>query len=95
MKESYLLEAGTIISFLMGIIGFFIVRLLNDVKRVIQDTGKNKGRIELVARQQENDIKRIEERTQLELENLTKNVSLLTDNVNALCTMLAQKGIQK
>jgi len=95
MKESYLLEAGTIISFLMGIIGFFIVRLLNDVKRVIQDTGKNKGRIELVARQQENDIKRIEERTQLELENLTKNVSLLTENVNALCTMLAQKGIQK
>ena len=95
MSETYLLEAGTIISFLIGIIGFFIVRLLNDVKRVILDTGKNKGRIELVARQQENDIKRIEERTQLELENLTKNVSLLTENVNALCTMLAQKGIQK
>tara|TARA_R110001632_G_scaffold173702_1_gene293150 strand:+ start:870 stop:1157 length:288 start_codon:yes stop_codon:yes gene_type:complete len=95
MSETYLLEAGTIISFLIGIIGFFIVRLLNDVKRVILDTGKNKGRIELVARQQENDIKRIEERTQLELTNLTKNVSLLTENVNALCTMLAQKGIQK
>lgn len=95
MSDTYLLEAGTIISFLIGIIGFFIVRLLNDVKRVILDTGKNKGRIELVARQQENDIKRIEERTQLELTNLTKNVSLLTENVNALCTMLAQKGIQK
>tara|TARA_R110000744_G_scaffold97622_2_gene188621 strand:+ start:2181 stop:2468 length:288 start_codon:yes stop_codon:yes gene_type:complete len=95
MAGNYLVEAGTIISFLIGIIGFFIIRLLNDVKMVIQDTGKNKGRIELVARQQENDIKRIEERTQLELENLTRNVSLLTENVNALCTMLAKKGIEK
>ena len=90
-----LIPAGTIIALLIGIIGFFIARVLNDVKKVIEETGKNKGRIDLVARQQENDIKRIEERTQIELNNLTKNVCTLSENVNNLVVILADNGLKK
>ena len=95
MEENMLIPAGTIIALLIGIIGFFIARVLNDVKKVIEETGKNKGRIDLVARQQENDIKRIEERTQIELNNLTKNVCTLSENVNNLVVILADNGLKK
>ena len=95
MEENMLIPAGTIIALLIGIIGFFIARVLNDVKKVIEETGKNKGRIDLVARQQENDIKRIEERTQIELNNLTKNVCTLSENVNILVVILADNGLKK
>ena len=95
MEGNILIPAGTIIFLLMGIIGFFVSRVLNDVKQVMEETGKNKGRIDIVARQQENDIKRIEERTALELSTLTKNVNALSENVNTLCTILVENGIKK
>jgi hypothetical protein len=95
MEGSMLISAGTLITVLLGIVGFFIARVLNDVRQIKVDTGKNKGRIDLVAKQQENDIKRIEERTQLELCSLSKNVKNLTENVNDLVLILAENGVKK
>lgn len=86
--------SGTLLLLMLGTIGFFISRLISDVKRATIEVGKNKGKIELVQQQQINDIKRIEERTQLELATLTKNVSTLSDNVNALVMGLAKKNIK-
>lgn len=86
--------SGTMLLLMLGTIGFFISRLISDVKRATIEVGKNKGKIELVQQQQINDIKRIEERTQLELATLTKNVGVLSDNVNALVMGLAKKNIK-
>jgi len=95
MDETLLTTYSSIIGFMILIIGFFISRLITDLKKVVEDTGKNKGRIDLVAKQQENDIKRIEERTTLELCNLSKNVKSLNENVNSLVTLLAENGLKK
>jgi hypothetical protein len=79
----------------LGIFGFFIrtayldarkdIELLmeNDIKRS-EEVGKLKGKIELV--QQENQLKyqAIQELTQLEIKNLAKNVSELSDAVKQL-----------
>jgi hypothetical protein len=80
---------------ILGIFGFFIrtayldtrkdIELLleNDIKRS-EEVGKLKGKIELV--QQENQLKyqAIQELTQLEIKNLAKNVSELSDAVKQL-----------
>ena len=95
MEINIMTLAGVIITILLSIVGWFIGRLLHDVKDCISETGKNKGRIDLIAKQQENDIKRIEDSTQQELQVLTKNVSKLSDNVNDLVLLLAEKGIRK
>jgi len=95
MDETLLTTYSSIIGFMILIIGYFISRLITDLKKVVEDTGKNKGRIDLVAKQQENDIKRIEERTTLELCNLSKNVKNLTENVNSLVSLLAENGLKK
>ena len=95
MDETLLTTYSSIIGFMIIIIGFFISRLITDLKKVVEDTGKNKGRIDLVAKQQENDIKRIEERTTLELCNLSKNVKNLTENVNNLVSIIAENALKK
>jgi len=95
MDGTVLALSGSLMSILILVIGFFISRLINDLKKVVEDTGKNKGRIDLVAKQQENDIKRIEERTTLELCNLSKHVKSLNENVNSLVTLLAENGLKK
>lgn len=87
--------AGVIITLLLSIVGWFLSRLIHDVRECIAETGKNKGRIDLIAKQQENDIKRIEDSTQQELQTLTKNVCKLSDNVNDLVLLLAEKGISR
>jgi len=57
------------------------------------ESGKNKGKIELVQQQQQSDIKRIEERTQLELSNMSKSIKILSDNVNILCQAMNKHNI--
>ena len=86
--------SGTLLLLLLSAIGFFISRLVSDVKRTSIEVGKNKGKIELVQQQQMNDIKRIEERTRLELHTLTTNVGVLSDNVNELVIALAKKNLK-
>ncbi len=95
MEVSVMTLAGVIITILLSIVGWFLSRLIHDVRDCISETGKNKGRIDLLAKQQENDIKRIEDSTQLELQALTKNVCKLSDNVNDLVLLLAEKGIKR
>lgn len=86
--------SGSVIMILLSIISFFIAKLVNDIKACTRETGKNKGRIDLIAKQQENDVKRIEERTSLELRTLTQNVHELSENVNKLVMTMAKKGIE-
>lgn len=94
MEINVLTLSGIVMSILLGIIGFFTARLVNDVRRCTIETGKNKGRIDLIAQQQENDIRRIEQNTQLELQMLAKNVNQLSSSVQELVVILAQNGIK-
>lgn len=85
--------AGGVIVLLLAILGFFLARIVSDVKSNTSDIGKNKGRVELVELQHESEVKRIEQMTQLELKGLSDNVGELTKNVNTLVVALAKKGI--
>lgn len=87
--------SGTVVMLLLAIIGWFINRLIADVKKCIEDTGMNKGRIDLMAQQQENDIKRIEENTQNEIKLLAKNVDSLSTSVGNLVSIIAESGLKK
>jgi hypothetical protein len=92
-----------IASFLMvtmfGIIGFFFKRILtemkDDIKKNTEETGKNKGRIELVEQQQRADTKRIEEFTQIEIRVMSEKVGDLSDSVKMFVNALAKKGLGK
>lgn len=95
MEINTLTLASLVITVLLAIVGFFLTRLINDVKECILETGRNKGRIDLIAKQQENDVKRIEDATQCELQTLTKTVSNLSNSVQQLVVMLAENGIKK
>jgi len=76
--------AGTVILILFTIIGYFLRIIHNDAKKAVEETGKNKGRIELVEQQLNNDVKRIEQTTQLELRNLATTVQDLSISVKKL-----------
>lgn len=76
--------AGSIIMVLFAIIGYFLRVIHADVKFAVQETGKNKGRIELVEQQLNSDVKRIEQTTQLELRNLAQTVAKLSISVDQL-----------
>ena len=70
-----------ITSFIFGIFGYFLKIIHGDVRKNTEEQGKLKGKIELV--QQENQIKyqALQELTQLEIKNLAKNISELSDAV--------------
>lgn len=93
--EEFVLSAGSIIGLLLMIIGYFLNKLIHDIRKTQNECGKNKGRIELVEQQQINDIKRIEDRTQMQLSALTENVQKLSQNVNELVMILANNGIKR
>lgn len=75
---------GAFVLILFSVIGFFLKIVHSDVKRAVEESGKNKGRIELVEQQLTSDVKRIEQMTQLELRNLADQVGKLTSNVQML-----------
>lgn len=52
--------------------------------RSIEEIGKLKGKIEMAEKQQANDIVRIEQLTQLKLENISKEITDLTKIVQQL-----------
>jgi hypothetical protein len=70
-----------IASSIFAIFGYFLKMIHSDVRKNTEELGKLKGKIELV--QQENQIKyqALQELTQLEIKNLAKNVSELSDAV--------------
>lgn len=84
--------AGSAISLLLIIIGFFVSRLVSDIKSNSEKIGKNRGTIELVSQKQEQDIVRIERTTQLELKALTEQVGTLASSVQALVEIQIKKS---
>jgi hypothetical protein len=75
---------GGLIVVLFSILGYFLKVLHGDIKFAVSESGKNKGRIELVEQQLTSDVKRIEQTTQLELRNLAENVNKLSISVEKL-----------
>jgi hypothetical protein len=75
---------GGLIVVLFSILGYFLKVLHSDIKFAVSESGKNKGRIELVEQQLTSDVKRIEQTTQLELRNLAENVNKLSISVEKL-----------
>ncbi len=73
--------SGSMILLLIGVISYFLKMVHGDVKKALIETGKNKGNIELVQQQLNNDVKRIEQTTQLELRNLATTVNKLSVSV--------------
>ena len=84
--------SGILITLLLTVVGFFLARIVSDVRSSTLEIGKNKGAIELVAQKQASDIKRVEETTQLELRQLTEQVSGLASSVQALVTIQMNKN---
>jgi hypothetical protein len=93
--DSMLTIALFVAGAILTIFGFFLRTAYNDTRKDIEllltnqaksseEIGKLKGKIELV--QQENQLKyqAIQELTQLEIKNLAKHVSELSDAVKAL-----------
>ena len=76
--------SGAIIITLIATIGYFLRIIHSDTKKAIEEVGKNKGRIELVEQQLNNDVKRLEQTTQLELRNLADTVNKLSKSVEQL-----------
>jgi hypothetical protein len=85
---------------MIGIIAYFVRDILGQFKehRKSSDTqhldfskelGKLEGKIEMVEKQAINDITRIEQLTQLKLEQISKDVSDLTKAVQQLITQKA------
>lgn len=77
-----------IIGTVVAIIGYFLRIAHSDLKkvidaqsRVIEDQGKLKGKIELVEQESRLKYQAIQEQTQLEIKNLARNVSELSDAV--------------
>jgi hypothetical protein len=72
------------IATVLGIIGYFLRMVHTDVRKVVEDQGKLKGKIELVEQESRLKYQAIQEQTQIELKNLAKNVGDLTDTVRQL-----------
>lgn len=82
----FLAISEILIMLLIGIVGFFLKQTMNEVKKAIELSIKNSERIKLVEQQQRNDVKRIEETTQLEIRQLTHTIEQLSKNVDLLVT---------
>ena len=74
------------VSTVFAIIGYFLRMIHMDVRKVVEDQGKLKGKIELVEQESRLKYQAIQEQTQLELKNLAKNVGELADTVRQLIT---------
>jgi hypothetical protein len=68
----------------IAIIGYFLRIIHNDVRKNTEELGKLKGKIELVEQESRLKFETIQVQTQLEIKNLAKNVSELSDAVKQL-----------
>ena len=66
------------------ILGYFLKIIHNDVRKNTEELGKLKGKIELVEQESRLKFETIQVQTQLEIKNLAKNVSELSDAVKQL-----------
>lgn len=74
------------ITTVIAIIGYFLRMIHIDVRKVVEDQGKLKGKIELVEQESRLKYQAIQEQTQLELKNLARSVGDLTETVRELIT---------
>lgn len=74
------------ITTVIAIIGYFLRMIHLDVRKVVEDQGKLKGKIELVEQESRLKYQAIQEQTQLELKNLARSVGDLTETVRELIT---------
>jgi len=74
-----------ITTFIIGtatlIIGYFLKIVHGDVRKNTEEQGKLKGKIELVEQEARLKYQAIQEQTQLEIKNLARHVSELSDAV--------------
>lgn len=77
-----ILQYGLVVA--TTIIGYFLRIIHNDVRKNTEDLGKLKGKIELVEQESRLKYETIQVQTQLEIKNLAKNVSELSDAVKQL-----------
>lgn len=84
--------AGSIILLCFAVIGFFLSRLISDVKQNTENIGKNKGNIEILTKQQENDLKLFNEVTQLKFQRVTDDLALLTEQISKLTDILIKSN---
>jgi hypothetical protein len=68
----------------IAIVGYFLRIIHNDVRKNTEELGKLKGKIELVEQESRLKFETIQVQTQLEIKNLAKNVSELSDAVKQL-----------
>lgn len=80
-----------VFSVVFSIIGYFLKQVHGDLKKVREDlqkvvneNGKNRGRIELVEQESRLKLQRIEELTQTEIKHLAEQVTELTTQVRRL-----------
>ena len=74
------------ITTIFAVIGYFLRMIHMDVRKVVEDQGKLKGKIELVEQESRLKYQAIQEQTQLELKNLARSVGDLTETVRELIT---------
>ena len=74
------------ITTIIAVIGYFLRMIHLDVRKVVEDQGKLKGKIELVEQESRLKYQAIQEQTQLELKNLARSVGDLTETVRELIT---------
>lgn len=94
--------SGTIILLLLSGFTYLIAKVMNkvtvnatDINTNTAAIGKNKGKIDLVSQQQKNDVQRIEEVTQLEIQKLAQNVNQLTKSVETFVNLASSSTIDK
>jgi hypothetical protein len=68
----------------IAIVGYFLRIIHNDVRKNTEELGKLKGKIELVEQESRLKFETIQVQTQLEIKNLAKNVSELSEAVKQL-----------
>ena len=85
--------AFTVITILISGIGYFLKSLHADLrnvmkeqKEIIENQGRLKGKIELVEQEARLKYQAIQEQTQLEIKNLARHVSELSDAVKEFVT---------
>jgi hypothetical protein len=71
--------AFAVIGLLLGVFGYFLKIIHNDIRKATEDIGKLKGQLDMV--KQENNLRyqRMEEVTQMKIDHLTEQVTRLAE----------------
>lgn len=82
--ETLLYIAGTTITILLCVIGYFLRMVHTDVKNNTTDIGKLWGRTDLIEQRAEDKIDKLATTTEIQLQHLTEQITRLTVAVEKL-----------